>query len=100
MHPLSSATCGVSVRASSQLERERAAAQAANSQFCGAALTSESDPATNDVDEEHQLSSLTNNPAQDSLPDYAPTGAQLTFTSIRDGADRDIWVMGADGSAP
>jgi hypothetical protein len=40
MHPLGSALCGVPVRASSHLERGRAAAQTANSQFCATALTS------------------------------------------------------------
>jgi hypothetical protein len=40
---------------------------------------------------------LTNNPAEDSLPDWSPDGAWLTFDSMRDG-NREIYEMRADGT--
>lgn len=42
---------------------------------------------------------LTDNAAQDGLPDWSPDGSQLVFFSDRDGDD-EIFVMNADGSDP
>ena len=40
---------------------------------------------------------LTNNPAEDGMPDWSPDGAKIAFFSDRDG-DTGIYVMNADGS--
>ncbi len=42
---------------------------------------------------------LTNNPAEDSLPDWSPDGTKILFCSERDG-NNEIYVMNADGSNP
>jgi serine/threonine protein kinase/Tol biopolymer transport system component len=42
------------------------------------------------------LARLTNNNANDWLPDWAPNGSQIAFTSNRSGS-YDLWVMNADG---
>ncbi len=42
---------------------------------------------------------LTNNPAQDSEPVFAPDGSKIAFTSDRDG-NTEIYVMNANGSNP
>jgi Tol biopolymer transport system component len=41
---------------------------------------------------------LTNNPADDYAPSWSPDGARSAFTSARDGAMVQIYVMNADGS--
>ncbi|MGD8319751.1 MAG: hypothetical protein PVJ02_04840 [Gemmatimonadota bacterium] len=43
---------------------------------------------------------LTQNPAEDGEPDYAPGGRRIVFTSDRGGDGRALWVMAADGSDP
>jgi Tol biopolymer transport system component len=40
---------------------------------------------------------LTDNPANDSFPDWSPNGKEIVFCSARDG-QTDIYVMNADGS--
>ncbi len=40
---------------------------------------------------------VTNNPAEDREPDWAPDGSRLAFQSDRDGS-KNIFLMGADGS--
>jgi Tol biopolymer transport system component len=45
------------------------------------------------------LTLVTDNPAVDSDPDWAPDGSQIVFYSKRDGS-ADIFVMAADGSRP
>jgi Tol biopolymer transport system component len=42
---------------------------------------------------------LTNNPAVDEKPNWSPDGAEIAFTSTRDG-NEEIYVMDADGSYP
>jgi Tol biopolymer transport system component len=44
------------------------------------------------------LSRLTNNNANDWLPDWSPDGSRIAFTSHRTGS-YDLWVTNADGSA-
>lgn len=41
---------------------------------------------------------LTNDPARDQDPAWSPDGSRLAFSSTRDGAHLDIWVVNADGS--
>ncbi|MDZ5622292.1 hypothetical protein SFC88_15730 [Nocardioides sp. HM23] len=41
---------------------------------------------------------LTNDPARDQDPAWSPDGTRLAFSSTRDGAHLDIWVVNADGS--
>ena len=51
-----------------------------------------------DADGSHQTK-LTNSPGEDSYPAWSPDGAQIAFTSVRDGHNaREIYVMNADGS--
>jgi TolB protein len=40
---------------------------------------------------------LTNNPANDYLPDWSPDGSSIAFTSSRSGS-YDLWTMNGDGS--
>ena len=42
---------------------------------------------------------LTRHPADDIYPSWSPDGAQIAFSSDRDGTF-DIWLMSADGSDP
>ena len=42
---------------------------------------------------------LTNDPSDDSAPEWSPYGTEIAFSSDRDGDD-EIFVMDADGSNP
>lgn len=43
---------------------------------------------------------LTQNPGWDINPSWSPDGAQIAFFSVREGGNRDLFVMGRDGSNP
>jgi Tol biopolymer transport system component len=43
---------------------------------------------------------LTNNPAIDSQPAWSPDGTKIAFQSDRDGNNRQVYVMDADGTDP
>jgi TolB protein len=43
------------------------------------------------------LTRLTNNPADDRMPDWSPDGTCIAFHSNRDG-NEEIYIMNADGS--
>jgi len=51
------------------------------------------------LDERGALTNLTNTPNGDWSPKWSPDGAQIVFTSHRDGQS-DVWLMNSDGSAP
>jgi len=43
---------------------------------------------------------LTNSPALDFEPDWSPDGTRIVFTTDRDNAGYEIYVMNADGTVP
>ena len=45
-----------------------------------------------------QLTQLTTDPNADWDPEWSPDGAQILFSSARDGVNDHVWVMNADGS--
>ncbi len=44
------------------------------------------------------LTNLTNDPSDDSLPDWSPDGKQIAFNSSRDNGYYEVFTMNADGS--